>query len=88
MDSNLIENLTINSDINQVADLVSAVLLHCISPTYKSLIKTPKDQISCDNPLQFDLVSTTITLLSHNQLILGQLIKKWINIVRGKLKPL
>ena len=85
MESNLIENLTINSAINQVADLISAVLLHSISPTYKSLIQTPKEQISCDNPHQFDLISTTITLLSHNDLILQQLVKKWINIVRGKL---
>lgn len=84
-ESNLVENLTINSAINQVADLVSAVLLHFISPTYKSLIQTPKEQISYDNPLQFDLISTTITLLSNNELILRQLVKKWINIVRGKL---
>ncbi|XP_066921563.1 testis-expressed protein 10-like isoform X2 [Clytia hemisphaerica] len=88
-ESQKIETLTINCEINQIADLVSAVLLYTISGTYKSLIQTTQRPPSLEktndcyhDALVFDLMTSAVNLLANNELVLRQLVKKWINIVR------
>ena len=69
-------------EINQIADLLSAVFLYAFSDTYKHATNdhlTPRtdDQLTMED----DLITSSIRLLLCNHLLLRQLIKKWINIM-------
>jgi len=75
-----VENVTVNSEINQIADLISAVLLFTLSETYKSSYRFKEDR---ENIEEDDLIFSTVNLLSNNDVLLKQLVKKWINIVGG-----
>merc|ERR1712168_965810 len=69
-------------EINQIADLVSAVFLYAFSDTYK---RATNDHMTgrTDEQLMMEdnLITSSIRLLLCNNLLLRQLIKKWINIM-------
>ena len=69
-------------EINQIADLLSAIFLYAFSDTYKSVTNdhvTPRtdEQLTMED----NLITSCIRLLLCNNLLLRQLIKKWINIM-------
>ena len=74
-----IKTVTVNPAINQIADLLSAILLYTVSERFKRLhCKEERD-----NGLEDDLICSAICLLSNEPSLLKQLVKKWINVVKG-----
>lgn len=80
------EGLHIESEINQMADLISAVLLYSVSKTYQSISSASimKTSARYDEQLEDDVISSCINLLAQNDILLKQLLKKWINILGGR----
>jgi len=68
-------------EINQIADLLSAVFLYAFSSTYQSVTGDNIVARRTDEQLTMEdnLINTSIRLLLCNNLLLRQLIKKWIN---------
>lgn len=80
------EGVHIESEINQMADLISAVLLYSVSKTYQSISSASimKTSATYDEQLEDDVISSCINLLAQNDILLKQLLKKWINILGGR----
>ena len=80
------EGAHIESEINQMADLISAVLLYSVSKTYQSISRGSimKTSAKHDEQLEDDVISSCINLLAQNDILLKQLLKKWINILGGR----
>lgn len=80
------EGVHIESEINQMADLISAVLLYSVSKTYQSISSASimKTSATHDEQLEDDVISSCINLLAQNDILLKQLLKKWINILGGR----
>lgn len=73
-----IETVTVNPAINQIADLLSAILLYTVSERFKWFhCKEERD-----NALEDDLICCAICLLSNEPSLLKQLVKKWINVAK------
>ena len=80
------EGVHIESEINQMADLISAVLLYSVSKTYQSISSASimKTSARYNEQLEDDVISSCINLLAQNDTLLKQLLKKWINILGGR----
>jgi len=73
---------TLDSEINQIADLLSSVLLFSVSKTYKCLIGGEKSRDKKhDDQLEDDVICICIKLLVNNPMVLRHLVKKWINVL-------
>ena len=73
---------SVYSEINQIADLLSAILLYSVSETYKDLTRINFDSQNDEQlTLEDDLIFSCFNLLLNNKILLRLLIKKWINIL-------
>ena len=72
----------IESELNQIADLISSVLLYSISETYKQLLQhSHGEHRLLDESLGDDLICSSVNFLAKNSNLLQLLIQKWKHVL-------